>query len=201
MIRARDLSIGYNDDTHLSKALNFDVHPNDKILIEGPSGSGKTTLLKTIMGEIRPLDGEVSYSLDDSESFSQLFALVEQTPFVFRKTLRFNLTLGHDVSDDQLIRILKSVGLHKYANDESLDMALEGESISLSGGEKKHLGVARALLYNKKILIVDEALSGLDNDSADLLNQVILDYPGIVLNIEHRVTDEIRQRYNKQILL
>lgn len=201
MIRARDLSIGYNDDTHLSKALNFDVHPNDKILIEGPSGSGKTTLLKTIMGEIRPLDGEVSYSLDDSESFSQLFALVEQTPFVFRKTLRFNLTLGHDVSDDQLIRILKSVGLHKYANDESLDMALEGESISLSGGEKKHLGVARALLYNKKILIVDEALSGLDNDSADLLNQFILDYPGIVLNIEHRVTDEIRQRYNKQILL
>ncbi|MFC3899599.1 ABC-type multidrug transport system, ATPase and permease component [Aliicoccus persicus] len=201
LIKAKDLIIGYNEDTHLSQALNFDINPNDKILIEGPSGSGKTTLLKTIIGEIRPLNGEMSYNLDDSDTFSELFALVEQTPFVFRKPLRFNLTLGNDVSDDELIGVLESVGLHKYANKESLDMSLEGEDISFSGGEKKRLGVARALLYNKKILIVDEALSGLDNDSADLLNRFILDYPGIVLNIEHRVTDEIRERYNKQIVL
>ena len=71
----------------------------------------------------------------------------------------------------------------------------------LSGGEMKRLGVARALLYGKDILVVDEALSGLDDTSARKLNDLIMRFPGAVINIEHHIPHELKEKYNKVVAL
>lgn len=200
LISLKDVSIGYNNKPILEN-LNINILSGDKILIEGPSGSGKSTLLKTIMNEMDPLFGSIEYGKDLKSDFSNSFAVVEQQPFVFHNNLKYNLSLGSDFSDEQLYYVLKSVGLDYLANKNSLNIELGLNVHQLSGGELKRLEVARAILYGKNILVVDEALSGLDYDNADKLNRLILNYPGTVINIEHRIDEKIRKRFNKTLKL
>ncbi|MBB4826664.1 ABC-type multidrug transport system fused ATPase/permease subunit [Sporosarcina luteola] len=201
LISLANVDIGYQMDLPILKDLNLQIVSGDRILIEGASGSGKSTLLKTIMNEQDVISGSIKYGDAIQSNLTESFAVVEQQPFVFNNTLRYNLTLGKDTSDDELCAILKNVGLSHLATPKGLDTQLGSNVHQLSGGELKRLEVARALLYNKNILVVDEALSGLDAESADQLNQLIMNYPGTVINIEHRLSEEISNRYNKKITL
>ncbi|WP_125605748.1 ATP-binding cassette domain-containing protein [Lapidilactobacillus bayanensis] len=196
LIDAANVTIGYDQHPLLSN-LTFSIAPRDRILIQGESGSGKSTLIRALMNELDIQAGTISYSQIFSSNFKTNFAVVEQAPFIFADTLRFNLTLGDKNPDADLITILQRVGLNKFADSASLDILLDSSQYQLSGGEIKRLAVARALLYHKQILVVDEALSGLDSHNADLLNRIILDYPGTVIDIEHRVDQEIKQRFTK----
>lgn len=192
-------AIGY--DEPLVEDLNLSVEPRDKILIQGGSGTGKSTLLKTLMNEHEPLHGEVSYGKQLDDNIVMNFAVVEQRPFLFNQSIRYNLQLGNDISDDVLIETLKNVGLDKYAHDKGLDLIIGDDNHRLSGGEMKRLEVARALVYGKDILVVDEALSGLDDTSARKLNDLIMRFPGAVINIEHHIPHELKEQYNKVIAL
>ncbi len=199
LLRMDNGSIGY--DNPLVEDLNLSVEPQDKILIQGGSGTGKSTLLKTLMNEHEPLKGTVSYGEHMDENIVMNFAVVEQRPFLFNQSIRYNLKLGSDISDDVLIETLQNVGLDKYAHDKGLDLIVGDNHHKLSGGEMKRLEVARALVYGKDILVVDEALSGLDDTSARKLNDLIMRYPGAVINIEHHIPDELKGNYNKVIAL
>lgn len=192
-------AIGY--DEPLVEDLNLSVEPRDKILIQGGSGTGKSTLLKTLMNEHEPLHGEVSYGKQLDDNIVMNFAAVEQRPFLFNQSIRYNLQLGNDISDDVLIVTLKNVGLDKYAHDKGLDIVIGDNNHRLSGGEMKRLEVARALVYGKDILVVDEALSGLDDTSARKLNDLIMRFPGAVINIEHHIPHELKEKYNKVVAL
>ena len=198
LIEFNNASIGYGNKL-LSSNINLQINHGDRVLIQGPSGSGKSTLIKALLNEIEVLKGQILYneSLRDGNLYNH-FALVEQKPFIFQDTLRFNLTLGQAIDDDLILKVLNEVGLEKLASVSELDNVISSENNQLSGGETKRLEVARSLLYNKKVLIVDEALSGLDNDRAKQLNELIVNYPGTVINIEHHIDDTIRSKYNKQ---
>lgn len=192
-------SIGY--DEPLVENINISVEPRDKILIQGGSGTGKSTLIKTLMNEHEPLHGEVLYNEQLDGDVGMNFAVVEQRPFLFNQSIRYNLQLGSDISDDVLIETLKNVGLDKYAHENGLDLVIGDNNHKLSGGEMKRLEVARALVYGKDILVVDEALSGLDDTSARKLNDLIMRFPGAVVNIEHHIPHELKEQYNKVIAL
>lgn len=201
LILLQDVSIGFDQENPLLEDLNLEIAEGDRILIEGPSGSGKSTLLQTIMNEVDLLKGEIYYASSFRGHFTEKFAVVGQNPFIFNNTLRYNLLLAAKLSNQEIFEVLEKVGLDYFAREEALNTRLGSESHQLSGGELKRLEVARALLYGKEILVVDEALSGLDDKNADLLNQLILTYPGTVINIEHRLAEDIRSRYNKRIQL
>ena len=153
------------------------------------------------MNEHEPFHGEVSYGEQLDDNIVMNFAVVEQRPFLFNQSIRYNLQLGNDISDDVLIETLKNVGLDKYAHDKGLDLIIGDDNHRLSGGEMKRLEVARALVYGKDILVVDEALSGLDDTSARKLNDLIMRFPGAVINIEHHIPEELKGNYNKVIAL
>lgn len=201
LISLENVGIGYDSNYPILEDINFKVYAGDRILIEGASGSGKSTLLKTIMNEQEVLSGKIKYSDVFKNNLTESFAVVEQQPFVFNNTLRYNLSLGTENSEYTLCETLKSVGLSHLATTEGLDKRLGSDAHQLSGGELKRLEVARALLYNKNILVVDEALSGLDEKSANQLNLLIMNYPGTVINIEHRLSDEISSRFTKRLKL
>lgn len=201
LIAMEGVSIGYEKDNPILEDINFQVKAGDRILIEGASGSGKSTLLKTLMNEQNPLSGIIKYGKGLKDNLAESFAVVEQQPFVFNNTLKYNLTLGSEISDEKLLISLNEVGLNHLANEEGLNTRLGSNDRQLSGGELKRLEVARALLYGKEILVVDEALSGLDEESADRLNKLIINYPGTVINIEHRLSKEISSRFNKKLQL
>ncbi|WP_042477148.1 ATP-binding cassette domain-containing protein [Bacillus ndiopicus] len=201
LISLGNVSIGFEEDKPILENINLQVERGDRILIEGASGSGKSTLLKTIMNEQDTLSGEIKYGSSLNGNLTEAFAVVEQQPFVFRNTLKYNLMIGHDIADERLYEVLHKVGLNRLANEEGLQIQLGSDAHQLSGGELKRLEVARAMLSNKEILVVDEALSGLDGENADRLNQLITSYPGTVMNIEHRIDEEIRERFNKKLKL
>lgn len=201
LISLENVSIGFENDKPILENINFRVKSGDRILIEGASGSGKSTLLKTIMNEQNALAGEIKYGNLFKNNLTGSFAVVEQQPFVFNNTIKYNLTLGNEITDKKLYKALDDVGLNHLSNEEGLNTRLGGNAHQLSGGELKRLEVARALLYGKEILVVDEALSGLDEESADRLNKLIINYPGTIINIEHRLSKEISSRFNKKLKL
>lgn len=200
LIKLNNVSVGYEDKKVMSN-VNMVIEEGDRILIKGPSGSGKSTLVRTIMNEIDKLSGDLLYGKKLEGEGTHHFAVVEQKPFLFNDTLKYNLTLGQEIEERKLVAVLNKVGLSHLANYESLNNVYGENHHQLSGGEMKRLEVARAWLYRKGILIVDEALSGLDSKTADQLNQVIINYPGTVLDIEHHIDSTVAARFNKKILI
>ncbi|HEL2002860.1 TPA: ABC transporter ATP-binding protein [Streptococcus suis] len=201
VLETENLAIGY-DSTVLLKGLNLFIQQGEKVLVTGGSGTGKSTLFKTLLGEIPALDGTVRIGQEDKEeNVYEHIAVIDQNSFVFTDTLRFNLTLGFPMEDSRLLEVLGQVGLEKFADLAILDTLLGKEGIQLSNGEQRRLEVARALLQEKEILFVDEALSGLDAVNAELLSTILLYYPGTVLNIEHHIPEQMKASYTQVINL
>ena len=197
----QDGTVGY-PNRPLIKGLNLQLNLGEKILLQAPSGSGKSTLIQTLMGEIPLLEGKVSLNRDALPSDEgSWFGMVEQAPFVFNLTLGENLSLGLDYRSEEMEMALQAVGLAKFADPESLARVLGGDQQILSGGELKRLEVARALLFKKPILLVDEALSGLDAQAAEALNQVLRQYPGLVIDIEHHITPDLISQYDRVLTI
>lgn len=193
-------TIGFPDKV-LMADVDFYLSKGERILIQAPSGTGKSTFLKNLLGENSLLTGELIFHQTLKMYDDDIFAFVEQHPFLFDESLRFNVTLGRDIEDTRLIAVLHQVGLIKYANTQGLDTFLDKEGQQLSGGELKRLELARALLSERPLLIVDEGLSGLDDESATVFHQLLMDYPGTVIDIEHHITPELIAKYNRTFII
>ncbi|OHB47418.1 MAG: hypothetical protein A2099_05670 [Planctomycetes bacterium GWF2_39_10] len=140
----------------------------------GPSGSGKTTLVDIILGILIPTEGMVVVEgqniFSDLSSWQKRIGYIPQTISLLDDTVRRNVAFGvpdNEINDDQVWKALESAQLKNFV--ESLPVKLEtsiGErGVRLSGGQRQRIGIARALYYNPKILILDEATSSLDNDT------------------------------------
>ncbi len=148
------------------------------IALTGPSGGGKTTLLKILLGLLPPTSGRVllagtDLSLYGSDERQHRVAYVPQDSTLFRASLRDNLTLGGPFSDDEVWAVLRVVGLAGALQGRGLDTVLAEGGAGLSGGQRQRLSVARALLRDPDVLLLDEPSSSLDADSERVLVQVL----------------------------
>lgn len=197
ILEFKQATVGYQNN-ELIKNIDFSLGSYDKILFKAPSGSGKSTFLKTILGETKILSGTINYG---QEKGIELFSVVSQNPFIFDETLLFNLTFDSPIDESRVIEILRRVGMKHLATKEMLHTKMDKQLHSLSGGELKRLELARALLFEKPCLLVDEALSGLDDESSKILNYLIKTYSGAVIDIEHHISEEMMVGYDKIITI
>ncbi|MBR4659391.1 MAG: ATP-binding cassette domain-containing protein [Clostridia bacterium] len=110
---------------------------------------------------------------------------------LFCDTLRNNLTMFGDVPDERLVELLNGLGLSKFANREALDSVIEENGANLSGGEKKRICLARALLRDTDVLILDEPLANLDEATAGKIEDLLLSIKGkLLLVVSHQFTEE-----------
>ncbi len=117
----------------------------------------------------------------------ELITVMRQEATFFEDSLRENLRVYQDFSDEQLNEALTRVGLEKWANKSGLDLPLQSGAANLSGGERRRLALARALLRDTPILILDEPLANLDKESHQLIEDLILNIPDkLVLLISHQ---------------
>ena len=167
-------------DKIIIKDFSAHVAPGQKVAIVGPTGAGKTTMVNLLMrfyeisdGCIR-IDGVPSSALS-REDVHKLFGMVLQDTWLFEGTVRENLVYNlSDVTDDQLNRVCRACGLDKFVRSlpDGFDTVLS-ESTSISAGQKQLLTIARAMLQNAPMLILDEATSSVDTRTELLIQRAM----------------------------
>lgn len=160
--------------------ISLSIQPGDCILVEGPSGSGKTTLAHIL---VRFLDYHGEYLLNGEEAMTlpqelirNYVGLVEQSPHMFSQSIRQNLLFAHpQAREEDLIDVLERVGLDKWvAQRGGLDAQVGEKGALVSGGQAQRIALARALLHNFPVLILDEPTANVDPGQADGLIRDIL---------------------------
>lgn len=168
-IELKNVSFGYEDNQVIND-LSLVIESGTSIALVGESGSGKSTIIKLLMGLIKPDDGKVLVDGIDLKkvslnSYYDHVSYVSQEVPIFDGTLRENLVFDKNVSDDEIIEVLKFVSLEQFYSklQNGLDTELGERGIKLSGGEKQRVALARLFFEDTKIIILDEATSALDN--------------------------------------
>jgi ABC-type multidrug transport system fused ATPase/permease subunit len=181
------------------KELDFQAKPGEFIGITGISGAGKSTLVNLILGLIEPTHGTVLISglnpREASEKFPGAVSYVPQEIYISDSSVRENITLGFDetsVTSDIIEDAIKKSSLEKFILDqkEGLSFMVGEQGNKISGGERQRLGIARALITNPKILILDEATSSLDGVTEAEITNAIEGLAGdtTIIVIAHRLS-------------
>jgi ABC-type multidrug transport system fused ATPase/permease subunit len=168
-----DVTFSYNGTQNAVEHVSFEVAPGEKVALVGRSGAGKTTLVNLVMRFYKPTAGSVSVDGLDTRSVraSELrkhMGIVLQDPFIFAGTVAENIKFGNpDAGDEEMVQAAKAAHAHGFIVNLSDRYETEvGErGVNLSGGERKRLAIARAMLKDPEILILDEATSEVDTES------------------------------------
>lgn len=204
----KDVSFSYpDDDRKILSDVNLELKKNGKYLIIGPSGGGKSTLLKLLRKYFEPTTGTIlidGINLKDviKEDYFKLMANVEQQVFIFEDTLRNNITLYKDYSQEEINKAIQDAGLKSFVEglEHGLDTVIYDNGRNISGGERSRIVIARALLSKAKILFMDEAFAALDLIKAKEIEETILGIKDItVINVSHVIFQDTKDRYDRII--
>lgn len=195
-IQLKNINFSYSTNKKkVLKNLNLKIEMGDRIGIVGKTGSGKSTLVDLISGLLPCYDGKI---LIDRKIFDQKksswgknLGYVSQNPFLFNDTIKFNITFDNDFKDYE--KIYNILGLVEALNfvkklDRNINTIVGEKAVTLSGGQIQRIGLARALFFKPKLLILDEAFSAIDNITENkILKNIFNNYEDMtIINIAHK---------------
>jgi ATP-binding cassette subfamily B protein len=172
-IAFKDVQFAYDDKNKVLDGLSFTVHPDTKVALVGESGQGKTTVTSLLMRLYEVSQGAIAIDGHDINTVTQAslrdsIGVVFQEPALFSGTVRENIAYGRpDASQEQVEQAARDANAHEFITKfpEGYDTQIGERGLKLSGGQKQRIAIARALLKDAPILILDEATSSLDTKS------------------------------------
>ncbi len=169
----KNLKFGYSKTCDIFNNLNACIPIGKSTIIVGQNGTGKTTLIRLLLKLETTYEGDIfigGHNLKDisTELLRNHISYVPQEALLFNDTIRNNILLGDTTAnDDELYRVAKLVGLHDFilSTEKGYDTVIGEQGMNLSGGQKQCISIARALLKNAPIMILDEATAGIDHET------------------------------------
>lgn len=201
-IEVQNLSFSYENNGKALQAVSLTFHAGKKYAIVGASGSGKSTLFKLLTKYSNEYDGNILFDGIDLRnitysSLSQIISTVQQNVFVFHDSIYNNICLYKSIPEEKFDYVIQKSGLSSLIQQKGKDFSCGANGNKLSGGEKQRISIARALLRNTSILLMDEASSALDEKTADEIMHSILDMPSTTsLVITHRLNSTLLKKYD-----
>ena len=195
-IEVRQLSLDHDNEEVLHQ-IDFKVAPGEHVALVGSSGGGKTTFVHALLGLYPRHGGSVAYNGVPIEQIGldtvrENVGCVLQQPMLFDGTIRENLTLGRILSDDQIWKMLEVAQLAAFVRSkkDQLSTIVGLQGLKLSGGQRQRIAIARTLLTDPKILILDEATSAVDYQTERRLYDALLEYlkDQTILIVAHRLS-------------
>jgi ATP-binding cassette subfamily B protein len=196
-----NVSFVYEDsEVKVLKDVSFSINKGEKIGIIGRTGSGKSTLLSLLLRQLDPSSGNVLINGKNLreinlEEYRKQIGVVPQEVFLFSDTIRNNIAFGvtdHEVTEEELIRVSKQA--HVYHNiiefPDSFETLLGERGVNLSGGQKQRVSIARALIRNPHMLVLDDCLSAVDTETEDVILKAVgeTDADRITVIVSHRIS-------------
>lgn len=204
-INYHHVTFAYPNQQPVLKNFSFEAKMGERYLIKGPSGCGKTTAVNLLLRYYDVNEGNIEIdgvTLSDYGNTYDCITVVRQEAVLFHDSLRNNLTMYRRIPDDRLISMLNRLGLSKFANERSLDEQIIENGVNLSGGEKKRICLARALLRDTDVLILDEPLANLDEATACRIEDLLLSITGkLLLVVSHQFTEEKLKQFDAVVNL
>ncbi|MCQ4638414.1 ABC transporter ATP-binding protein/permease [Anaerovorax odorimutans] len=175
------VGFGYNDDELIIKDFNFNVKPGQRIAIVGPTGAGKTTIVKLLLRFYELNQGRIMVDGHDIKDYSRkdlrsIFGMVLQDTWLFSGTVRENIRYGKMTATDQEVEeAAKAAHIHHFIKTQpkGYDMEINEEATNISQGQKQLLTIARAILADTPIMILDEATSSVDTRTETQIQQAM----------------------------
>lgn len=192
-----DVHFSYGDEPVL-RGVSFSAKRGEFVAFVGPSGAGKSTVVSLLTRLYEPDRGDVTangtpLTAFDLPQWRKRVSMVRQQPFIFNETVRYNLTIGNrEASDSEIREACRTAQVTEFLDDlpEGLDTTLGDDGVRLSGGQRQRIALARALLKDADILILDEATSDLDTGlESDIQRRLeATDDERILVVIAHRLS-------------
>ncbi len=180
-VEVRDLRFHYREDQEVLKGLNFTVEPGEMVALVGPSGAGKTTLVHLLHRFYDPVSGEIlvdGHNIRDVQmtSYWRQIGLVPQETLLFGGTIEENIRFAkEDATLAEIREAARAANADPFINEcpEGYQTIVGEKGIRLSAGQRQRIAIARAILKNPHLLILDEATSSLDNESEKLIQEAL----------------------------
>ena len=175
----KEVSFSYEKGKEVLHNISFESRAGSVTALVGSSGSGKTTIAGLVASFLKPNEGQVLIDNQDLakislSSYRKNLGVVLQDDFLFEGTIRENIMYPRPkASEDQVINAVKAAYVDEFADrfDDGLETLIGERGVKLSGGQRQRIAIARAILADPRILILDEATSNLDNESEAFIQQ------------------------------
>jgi subfamily B ATP-binding cassette protein MsbA len=193
-----DVWFSYDNEDNILKGISFEVNKGEFIAFVGQSGAGKSTIVSLLArmyeydrGTIRA--GGVDIAEMDIDEWRDRISVVRQNPYIFDNTLRYNLTIGNrDATQAEIERVCEIARVDEFLDElpDGYDTKLGDDGVRLSGGQKQRVALARSLLEDADLLILDEATSDLDSNLEQQVQQAIeeMERNYAIITIAHRLS-------------
>ncbi|MBU1144561.1 MAG: ABC transporter ATP-binding protein/permease [Firmicutes bacterium] len=207
-IEFKNVSFAYGDNVVL-ESVNLKFEKGKKYLVIGPSGGGKSTVLRLLRKYFNPQSGNI---LVDGMELKDIFKMdyfskianIEQQIFLFEDTLKNNLALYKDYSDDEIWDAIDRAGLHDFVSlhPDGLNRVILDNGKNVSGGEKSRIAIARGLLNKADIIFFDEAFASLDREKVLAIENSLFELKGVtIVNVSHVILEENKNKYDEIVLV